>query len=225
MILVLVAILILIIALVNFINISTSNGCEQIKQTGVMKVVGATQSIIFRNITGEAFLLFLTSLSWHLELVNALINFIRSYTGIHFNQKITNSPGFILVSMGSIFGSESDFQYRSSHKNIFLPCRRYLKKNIGSKTSWFSMKGVLVTTQFTIAIVLIAFTLLVRKQVNFGCTSLGFNQDNIIGIKLTQQLSQKKDVLKNMLLEKPELRTFHLLNIFPVKLFHNGEKT
>ena len=103
LILVLVAILILMIALVNFINISTSQWMEQIKQTGVMKVVGATRAIILRYIIGEACLLFLASLIIAIELVNAIIPFIRSYTGIHFNQKITNSPGFILISLASVF--------------------------------------------------------------------------------------------------------------------------
>jgi len=62
MILVLVAAIVLIIALVNFINISSSQWLEKIRQTGVLKVIGAGKSAILRNTLSEAFLLFLMSL-------------------------------------------------------------------------------------------------------------------------------------------------------------------
>jgi putative ABC transport system permease protein len=85
--------------------------------------------------------------------------------------------------------------------------------------------------QFTIAIVLIAFTVLVGKQVKFGSSNLGFNQKNIIGIKLTEQLSQKKDVLKNLLQQKPDIKNISFTQYYPggmisewrSQLIQNGE--
>jgi len=80
--------------------------------------------------------------------------------------------------------------------------------------------------------VLIAFTVLVQKQVQFGSSDLGFNQNNIIGIKLTEQLSQKKDVLKNLLKEKSAVKQVTFSQYFPGKIISywgsqlilNGEK-
>jgi len=217
LILVLVAVLILMIALVNFINISTSQWIEQIKQTGVMKVVGANRSIIVRNILTEAFLMFLAALVIAIELVNALIPFIRSYAGIHFNQKITNSPGFILISLGSILVLSLIFSIIPALRISSSHAVDNLKKTIEPRTSRFSIRGALVTAQFTIAIVLIAFTVLVQKQVNYGCTSLGINQDNIIGIKITQQLYKEKDVLKKLLLERPVIKKVSFTQYYPGK--------
>jgi len=76
-------------------------------------------------------------------------------------------------------------------------------------------RGLLVTTQFVIAIVLIAFTLLVQKQVNFGSSNLGFNQENMIGIKLTPQLNGKKEVLKELLQEKPSVEKISFTQYYP----------
>jgi putative ABC transport system permease protein len=86
--------------------------------------------------------------------------------------------------------------------------------------------------QFTIAIVLIAFTALIQKQVKFGSTNLGFNQKNIIGIKLTPQLNQKKEVLKKLLLGKAAISEVSFTQFYPgkdifqwgVQMDLNGEK-
>ena len=69
LILLLVASLVLLIALVNFINISSYQWLEKIKQTGVMKIIGAKQSAIFRNILLEAFLLFFIALNIAIILI------------------------------------------------------------------------------------------------------------------------------------------------------------
>jgi Predicted permease. len=101
-ILVLVATLVLLVALINFINISSSQWKERIKQTGVMKIIGATRSSVLYNTIAESFLFFLAALIIAIEIVNAVSSFIRNYTGIHYNQKLINSPGFLLVSLAII---------------------------------------------------------------------------------------------------------------------------
>jgi putative ABC transport system permease protein len=78
-----------------------------------------------------------------------------------------------------------------------------------------------VTTQFVIAIVLIAFTVLVQKQVNFGSSKLGFYQKNIIGIKLTPQLKEKKEVLKKLLQDKPTVGKISFTQYYPGNMLSN----
>ena len=107
-----------------------------------------------------------------------------------------------------------------------------LKKTVNPNPTNFSFRGFLVIMQFTIAIVLIAFTILVQKQVRYGSSNLGFNQDNIIGIKLTEQLSQKKDVLKDLLQKEPAINQISFSQYYPGKTISqwgndidmNGEK-
>ena len=72
-----------------------------------------------------------------------------------------------------------------------------------------------MTIQFTIAIILIAFTVLVQKQVRFGSHNLGFNQKNIIGIKMTPQIEEKNMVLKTLLLEKPLISEVSFSQFYP----------
>lgn len=231
-ILVLVATLVLIIALINFINISSSQWQEKIRQTGVIKVIGAKRHSIIRNTLTESFLFFLAALFIAIPIVNAINPFIRRFTGIHYSQNLTNSPGFIFVSLAIIIVLSVTFSLIPAIRISSSRAVDNLKKTLASDKSNFSFRGILVTMQFTIAIALISFTVLVQKQVRFGSSNLGFNQNNIVGIKLTDQLNQKKDVLKNLLEEKPAVKKISFSQFYPGNIIsywgtqfnQNGEK-
>jgi putative ABC transport system permease protein len=231
-ILVLVASLVLLIALINFINISSSQWYERIKQTGVLKIIGAKQYSILRNILAESFLFFLAALFIAIELVTAINPFIRKFTGIHYNQKLTFSPGFIVVSVAVILILSIAFSIIPALRISSSRAVDNLKKTVSQNNAGVSSRGALVTMQFTIATVLILFTVLVQKQVRFGSSNLGFNQNNIIGIKMTDQLTQKKDVLKNLLEANSSVKKVSLTQYYPgittqfreTELTLNGEK-
>jgi putative ABC transport system permease protein len=216
-ILVLVASLVLLIALINFINISSSQWLEKIKQTGVMKVFGATRSSVLVNTIGESFFFFLAALLIAVVLVNAVSPFIRSYAGIHYSQKLTNSPGFMLISLIIIFFLSVTFSIIPALRISSSRAVDNLNKTVSTSSTNFSFRGILVTMQFTIAIVLISFTVLVQKQVRFGSSDLGFDQNNIMSIKLTDQLIQKKDVLKNLLEENSIVKKISFSQFYPGK--------
>jgi putative ABC transport system permease protein len=217
LILVVVAALILVIALVNFLNISSAQWLEKIRHTGVQKVLGAKRASIVANTLAQTLLFFLAALLIAVVLAVVLLPFIRNYTGINFSRALLLSPQFWLVSiavtcaMGILFSLVPALRISSSN------AVDNLKKTINNRPSGSTGKGILVTAQFTIAIVLISFTVLIEKQVDFGSSELGINQENIVGIRLTRQLSDKKDVLKQLLEENPNLRDVSLTQYYPGK--------
>lgn len=231
-ILVLIASLVLIIALINFINISSAQWLEKIKQTGVIKVIGAKRSSVLRSTLFESFLFFLAALFIAIELVNSINPFIRNYTGITYSEKLTNSYGFIVVSLTIIVVLSITFSIIPALRISYSRAVDNLNNTLKEDKTNFSLRGALVTIQFTIAIILISFTILVQKQVRFGSNNLGYNQNNIISIKLTEQLNQKKDVLKNILQENPAVKKISFSNFYPgntnqyreTQLTLNGEK-
>jgi len=216
-ILLLVAALVLMIALVNFINISSSQWMEKIRQTGVLKVIGANRGSILKNVLSEAFILFLMSLFLAILMVQVLFPFISNSTGIHFNSHLLYTPSFLLGSITATFILCLIFSIIPALRISSSKAVDNLKKTVEPGSSKSVFRGILVTTQFVIAIVLIAFTVLVQKQVNFGSSSLGFNQENIIGIRLTPQLSNKKEVLKKLLQERPNVAQISFTQYFPGK--------
>jgi putative ABC transport system permease protein len=218
-ILVLVASLVLAVALINFILISTAQWQERIKQTGVLKVIGAKQFSIFSNILAESFIFFFAALLIAIDIVNMINPFILNYTGINYNARLTLSPGFLAISIGFIIIFSIGFSGLPALRIATTRAIDNLKNLMNNDRTKFSFRGLLVTIQFFIAISLIAFTVLVQKQVRFGCISLGLNQENIIGIKLTEQLGQKRDVLKKALDEMPQVSKISFSQYFPGKIF------
>jgi len=215
--LVMVAILVLTIALVNFINISSSQWLEKIKRTGVSKILGARRSTILINVLSESFIFFLIALLIAVDIVGAVKPIISGYTGITYNPKITYSPYFILLSLAGILVLSVIFSIFPALKISSSKAIDNLRNTVKSDKSNFSYRGVLVTIQFAIAIVLISFTILVQKQIKFGSTNLGLNQVNIIGIKLTPQLAGKKDVLKKLLEDNPAVNELSFTQYYPGK--------
>jgi putative ABC transport system permease protein len=232
MILLLVATLVLMIALINFVNISSSQWQERIKQTGVMKVIGALRSTIIRDILVESFLFFFAALLIAFYFVYTLNPIIQNYIGIHYSQQIFHSPGFIMLSLAIIIGLSVIFSIIPALHISYSRAIDNLKKTVKPVKTNFSFRGFLIIMQFTIAIVLIVFTMLVQKQVRFGSSNLGFNQGNIIGIKLTEQLTQKKEVLKDLLQKEPAINQISFSQYYPgetisqwgSELDMNGEK-
>ena len=212
-ILLLVAALVLTIALVNFINISSSQWNDKIHQTGVMKIIGAKRSVILKNILAESALLFIGALIISFLIVNTISPFIRDYTGVYFNANLLFSAGFILISLATTLLLSILFSFFPALQISSSKATDNIKKGANYSKAKIPAKAILVSFQFTIAIVLIAFTILVNKQIKFGGSNLGFNQENIIGIQLTDQL--QKDVLGKTLNDIPEVNKVSFTQYYP----------
>jgi ABC-type antimicrobial peptide transport system, permease component len=215
MILLLVAALVLIIALVNFVNISSSQWVERMHQIGTMKIAGANRFSILSKVIAETYLFFLFAVFLAMVLIALFISSIVSYTGIHFNLNYIFSIQFIGISVVGTFILSLLFSLipalRLSNSKVIDNLRKGITKPSQKQTS----SSILVTTQFAIAIVLIAFTILIQKQVDFGSSNLGINQVNIVGLKLTPELMAKKDVLKKMTAENPNVKQTSYAQYFP----------
>jgi putative ABC transport system permease protein len=219
--LLMVAILVLMIALVNFKIISTAQWRERIKQFGVMKVLGATGLLIAREVMTESFIFFLTAFFIAAQLSSTISPVIRNYTGIIFNDRINGSFGFIILSVLSVFILSVLISIFPSIRISSSKSIDNLKKTYLKEKTRYSLNGVLVTIQFTVAIALISFTILVQKQVSFGTSTLGINQDNILGIKLTPQLFGKRDVLRTSLEKEPLIDKISFSQYYPGKEISN----
>ena len=215
--LILVAALVLMIALINFVNISSSQWLVKIRQTGVMKVIGASQSVILRNMLAETFLFFLSALILAFLLDVIFIPAIQDYTGIQVNPKLMFSGSFLSVAIGASFILSFLFSMTPALKVSSSNMLDNLKRNLAPQTGKSPLRGILVAAQFTIAIVLIAFTLLIQKQVNFGSSSFGFNQKNTIAINITPQLDKKKDIIRKILQDNPFVNHVSMCQYYPGK--------
>jgi putative ABC transport system permease protein len=190
----LVAIFILLIACINFMNLTTARSVKRAKEIGVRKVMGAMRKILIPQFIGEAVLMCVFAMIAALVLASLALPAFNQLTGkeihIPFNQ-----PGFwggmigLCILTGIFSGSYPAF-YLSSFNPIQV-LKGTLKS--GTRAVWFR-KG-LVVFQFVLSIVLIISTILISRQIHYVQTAnIGYNRENLLYIPIEGTLGQKLDV-------------------------------
>lgn len=221
MILLMVAVLILIIALINYISITSAEWLERQKQKGIQKVLGASRFNIFTDIIIGSSLTFLIAILLAGEFVGIVSHFIRNATGIGFNRGLLISPIYIVLSfISAVFlgGLSSLFLALKISSTSLI---NSLKNNVSTVRNKLQVRTIFVVFQFATAICLIAFTLLIQKQIKFASANLGFDKENIVAIKITDQLEGKKEVLKKLLLEQPNVVKVSYSQFYPINFRPN----
>ena len=213
-----VALLVLIVALVNFINITSAHWHEKIKQTGIIKVIGAKRSTITFNMLFETFLLFIASLLLGYVLVFLVTPFLAQKTDIIIKSHILFTLRFLSLAFGVVVLLSVISGIIPALRIASSETLTNLKKRVVAKSNQSLGKGILVSLQFIVAIILILFTILIQKQVDFGSNNLGINQENIVCIKITDQLHEKKEVLKESLLAQANIEEVIFTQYYPGKM-------
>jgi hypothetical protein len=190
----LVAIFILLIACINFMNLTTARSVKRAKEIGVRKVMGALRGLLIRQFIGEAILLALISMTGALLLASLFLPGFNRLTGkeiiIPYKQI---SFWLSLLGLSLVTGIFSG-SYPAFFLSAFNPIQ-VLKGTLrsGPRTVWFR-KG-LVVFQFVLSIVLIISTILISRQIQYVLTaSLGYYRENLLYIPIEGTLTEKLDV-------------------------------
>lgn len=174
-----IAIFILLIACINFMNLSTAKASRRMKEVGIKKVVGAGRaSLIFQYIS-ESILVAFLSLIIALLMVVLLLPVFRDITGkvilLSFNTNLVVSSIIITLVTGIIAGSYPAF-YLSAFKPVSI-----LKGKLKTTAGESLIRRGLVVFQFSISVMLIVSVIIVYQQMKMiQNTNLGYSKDNII---------------------------------------------
>lgn len=197
-----VAIFILVIACINFMNLATARASRRIKEVGIKKVIGARRRTLILQYMGESMLMTLLSLIGAILIVLLVFPLFKEITGkdlyLYFDTTLLLAVLTITLVTGFLAGS-----YPALYLSGFRPAMVLKGKfNTSAGESWIR-KG-LVVFQFAISVILIISVLVVYKQMELIQTkNLGYNKDNIIQFanegKLRQDLgaflSETKKIL------------------------------
>ena len=181
-----VATLIMLIAGFNFMNLTTAISVNRGKEVGLRKIMGANKlKIIFQLLT-ESMLIAITSLVFAVAIVLIFQPYLTGLLGWNIEvdslELIYMSPVLLIavVLLGFISGSYPSILLAKSDTIAALKNNLKVGKGLAS-----SLRNTLVVLQFGISLTLIAATLVITRQINFmRDQSLGFDQENIITIKL-----------------------------------------
>jgi putative ABC transport system permease protein len=215
----LIAWIILVIACINFMNLSTAQSEERAKEIGIRKVIGANKARLIGQFIGETLVLAFLSMLLTLVLVYFFLSQFNTLSGKQFSGGIFSPMHLfflILITLvcGLIAGSYPAF-YLSSFNPINALKGIKLKTNF---SAGFIRKG-LVVFQFAISIMLIIGTMIVFQQIqHIRNRELGYNKSNLLCIDLQENVSERFNSLNNSLrstgvVESASLSSEQILNI------------
>jgi putative ABC transport system permease protein len=193
-----VALFVLLLACVNFMNLSTARSANRAKEVGIRKVLGTEKKSLIAQFLTESTLMALISLLLAMLIAWLCISYFNNLSGKELSISELLKPGYITIllllpiAVGLLAGSYPAF-YLSSFKPISV-----LKGKISTGFKKSNLRNVLVVFQFASSIFLIVATLIVYRQLNFIQTKkLGFNKDQVLVVNNTYALGNNATAFKN----------------------------
>jgi putative ABC transport system permease protein len=204
-----IALFVLLIACINFMNLSTARSEKRSKEVGIRKVVGASRQNIMTQFYGESLFITLISFFSALGLVYLLLPAFNNVSGKLLTLVSIQEPVFLLGLLGILFitgvvsGSypalvQSSFKPVDSIKGAGLRPKAKSGKSL--------LRRTLVVTQFTLSILLIIGTLIVYKQINYMLNKeLGYEKESMIYFIKRANVRAQYDAFKSELLRDPNI--------------------
>ncbi len=194
----LVALIILLIACVNFINLSTARSAERAKEVGIRKTFGSEKKMLIWQFLTESSLISLTGMALATGLVFLLLPLFNQISGkeLELGSLVTPTAVAILLAFTILIGLVAGM-YPAFILSGFRPIE-VLRGKFKTGTHGLALRNGLVIFQFAISVILIICTVVVNTQMNYMTGSrLGFNKDQTIIIERTDLLGDNTGAFKN----------------------------
>jgi ABC-type antimicrobial peptide transport system permease subunit len=198
-----VAIFILIIACINFMNLATARSIKRAKEVGVRKVVGSSRFSLIYQFFGESILFSAIALLISVATTQVLLPAFNNLTGKEIASPIL-SPSYwvMLISLALTTGIAAG-SYPALYLSSLRPAR-ILKGTLRFANSAIWLRKGLVVFQFTLSIALVIATIVVSSQTHFvQNTNLGYDRDNLVYITIEGEINPKYALFKERALKMP----------------------
>jgi putative ABC transport system permease protein len=198
------ALLVLLIACINFMNLSTARSAERGKEVGIRKSIGALRSQLGVQFLGETVLLSLIALVIALGLVSLVLPYIDRLSGRNLSPIFFMHPGLLVaVFIGTVLLGVLSGLYPAIYLSSFQPVK-VLKGGGDTGKGNGGFRNILVVGQFASAIFLMIATILVFRQLNYmQHQDPGFERDQVVTIHLYGSNANKYTLLKEELSASP----------------------
>lgn len=205
-----IAIFILVIAAINYMNLATARSAKRAKEVGVRKVLGAYKNQLISQFMGESIILTAFSAMLSFGVVAAILNAMAQFSGkaLTLDMLFTTQVFALLLIITLIIGFLAGI-YPALFLSSFKPVVVLKGKLAPGMNSSGSLRKGLVVFQFAISIVLMIGTYTVYNQLNFMKNkSLGFQKENMMVISNTRNaVTPNLNTFKNELLKNPNVKS------------------
>lgn len=214
------ALLILLLAAVNFINVSTAQAFNRMKEIGLRKVIGATKPQLIRQFLGESFLTTLLATMLALLLFREAIPFYNELTGknFYFGQLFTASNLWLLGALVAVIGLLAGL-YPAWFVSNFKPVTS-LKGKSNTQSSVHLVRKGLIVFQFTVSVFMIFSTVVVYRQMRFFHNKdLGFDKEQVVAITMYDEMWEKFGGLIGQMNKNPAILNYAITSTLPGERF------
>ena len=205
-----VALFILLIACINFINLTTARSMERAKEVGIRKVIGAEKRLLLLQFIGESTIICLLAFFLTIVLTSLILPFFNDMAGKIIAEGILSNPAhlislFVITLLIAILAGMYPAFVLSSFKPVNV-----LKGSFSSGTKGILLRKGLVITQFSISIALIIGTIVIYNQMSFmRGQELGFDKEHTV--ILNSSNAELKDVIESL----PSVASTSLVSSIP----------
>ena len=201
-----IAFIVLVLACINFMSLTTANSASRAKEIGIKKVFGGSRRKLTAQFLGETIIQSLIALAIAGIIIESFLPVFNHFTGKNINQGLLLQPvGVLLAIFVAIFTGFIAGGYPAVFLLSFKPVA-VLQGKLSKGTKSGLARKILVIAQFSISIALIIGTLVVFSQLRFlRNADLGFKKNQIIIIPTVRQIVINYDIFKESLLKYPEV--------------------
>lgn len=203
----LVAIILVLIACINFMNLSTARSEERAKEIGVRKVLGASRTLLIVQFISEAIILSFIALALALIIVHFSLPFFNDIVGkklsLHINNSLHVFALFILAILCGLLAGLYPAFYLSSFNPITV------LKGLKVKRSNYAglIRRALVVFQFIAAVILIICTIVIYLQIqHVKNRDTGYDKENLLYIPLRGQLKDRFDIVRREIMSSKDVK-------------------
>ncbi len=216
-----VGVFILLIACINFMNLSTARSAKRAKEVGVRKAIGAGKNQIVTQFLAESILIAFLALIVAVNLIGLLLPGFNKLTEKAVQLDLTNLNLIFLLLGVALFTGILAGSYPAFFLSSFNPVT-VLKGTVKhSKSAAFFRKG-LVVFQFVLSAILIVSTLVVYLQLHFIRTKdIGLNRNNVLSVPMEGDMYKNYNVIKQELLKTPAITSVSGASQSPIDMGNN----
>lgn len=200
-----VALFLLLVASINYVNLATAQSSLRSKEIGLRKVMGSSAKNIMLQFLTETFVIVLLSAAAALIVADVLLLKFQSLLNVTFTQHIFFDPAVLTYLLVIVFCITifSGF-YPSVVVSRFNPVMALKNRLLADQASTFSMRKVLVVAQFTITQGLVVGTFIVMSQMQyFRHANMGFIREGIVSARVHTRNLSTLEALRNKLMARP----------------------
>lgn len=200
-----VALFILLLACINFMNLSTARASKRAKEVGVRKVVGSTKRNLIGQFLGESILMSMIALLFSILVVKLLLPYFNQFTGKQIELPLSE-PIYWAIAIGlMLITGIAAGSYPALFLSSMNPTKVLKGKLTFNRSSNWLRKGLTIF-QFSLSIFLLIAAVVVSRQTNYVQNShLGYDKENLIYVRVEGELSkhQKYQLFKDQALKMP----------------------